>query len=166
ASSSRFRISVGIAKSIEAKLSSSCVTFVAPTIVEVIPGCVATQFNATCAGGLLSCFATSSSALSTRQLRSENRLKGLPPGVVSRPCPSPLCPLVSRLYFPLKNPPASGLHGQTASPSSCAAGTCSRSIVRSTSEYSSCSAISGSEAWHCASVCARVKYHAGVSENP
>jgi len=57
------------------RLSSSCATFVAPRIVDVMPGCVATQFSAICAGVLLICLAISRNASTMRQLRSVNRLK-------------------------------------------------------------------------------------------
>ena len=117
-------------------MSASCAIFVAPKITDVTPGWVTSQLMATCAGGLPIFFETSISTSCTRQLCSVNLLK-IGFGMVSRP--SPLPPVASRLYLPVRRPPARGLQGQMPMPSSCAAGMCSRSILRSESEYSSCS---------------------------
>src|ERR1700752_5492469 len=100
-------------KSKHDKLSSRWATFVAPMIVEVIPGCVAAQFNATCAGVLFSCCATEIKASRTGALRSVNLLKtGFGESFIVWRRPSPRHVPPSRLYFPLRKPLASGLQGQ------------------------------------------------------
>lgn len=90
--------------------------------------------------------------------------KRAPPVVASRP--EPTGPFLPGLYLPVSNPLASGLQMQTPIPSSSAAGTCSRSIERSTSEYSSWSAATRSLPRSSAIVWARARYHAGTSESP
>ena len=116
-------------------------------------------------GGLAEFLAPRRSACPTIfQLRSVNLLKmGFP--LMSRPSPVPPS-LPLRLYLPLRNPPASGLQGQMPMPSYCVTGTCSRSMLRSMSEYSSCRVAMRSLPSFSASVCARATYHAGVSEKP
>ena len=90
-----------------------------------------------CATGRPSSAATVRSTSSMAQLQSANLLfpNGLAP--LSRPVPA----VSSRLYLPVRKPPASGLQGMTAIPASWATGTCSRSMSRATNEYSTCSAI-------------------------
>jgi hypothetical protein len=71
----------------------------------------------------------------------------------------------SRVNLPLNTPPAIGDHGVMPSPSSCAIGTSSPSTVRSSSEYSICSATSGVQPRKSAVVCACDTFHAGVSRS-
>ena len=59
-------------------------------------------------------------------------------------CPRDSAPIAaSRVYFPERNPPASGLQGMTPIPVSSASGISSPSTVRASSEYSTCSAMTG-----------------------
>jgi len=61
---------------------------------------------------------------------------------------------------------ASGDHGTRLMPQCRAAGTCSVSAVRSSSEYSSCSATGGAQPCRSASMLAAVAYHAGTLLSP
>ena len=70
---------LGIPVIADRALQSSCSTFVVPRIVEVTPGCVATQFNATSAGGRPIFLETSSNTSRIFQLRSVNRSNSVPP---------------------------------------------------------------------------------------
>jgi hypothetical protein len=110
-------------------------------MVDATPGRVAIQASATCAGGRPRSRATLISASTMVQFRSGQSFSkpGFPDvaTVGSRPSPFALSPW--RWYLPVSRPEASGLQAVTLAPSASAAGTCSRSMLRSTSEYSSCS---------------------------
>ena len=71
-----------------------------------------------------------------------------------------------RRYLPDRNPLRSGLHGTSAMPWSSASGASSPSTVRASSEYSTCSAISGVQPFSNAVVWAWAVNQAGVLENP
>ena len=73
---------------------------------------------------------------------------------------------VPRRYLPDRKPFFSGLHGTSAMPWSSASGASSPSTVRASSEYSTCSAISGVQPRNSAMVCACAVTQAGVLENP
>ena len=80
------------------------------------------------------------------------------------PLKRPVFDVSSFLYLPVRKPPAQGLYGMIPIPPSSAAGTCSRSIVRATSEYSSCIAMGLGPRRSFAMVAAFVANQAGISE--
>ena len=73
---------------------------------------------------------------------------------------------LSRVYFPLRIPPLSGLQGVTPSPNSSASGSSSPSTVRSNREYSICKAMSGVCFRKLAVTCAWAIFQPGVLEKP
>jgi hypothetical protein len=75
-------------------------------------------------------------------------------------------PAFARVYLPDNTPLFSGDQGVTPSPISSAIVINSPSTVRSSSEYSICSATSGAQPRKRAIVCACATFQAGVSEKP
>ena len=127
-----------------------------PITVEVTPGRPRSHASATCAAVVpISC-----AMASTASITPNSASPGARPRVVSTDA------VPAREYLPDNQPPFNGDQGSTPIPMACAIGISSPSDVRSSNEYSSCSAMIGAHPRIRAIVAASAVAHAGTSENP
>ena len=139
-------------------MSRRCSTRRAPTIGTTVPARARSQASDTAADVVPSSSATAATASITAYSAS------LGPPTWAVRAESVTWP--PRRYLPDRKPFFSGLHGTRAIPWSRASGASSPSTVRASSEYSTCSAISGVQPRSSAIVWAWAVSQAGVLEKP